>query len=221
MAIVSTHGINSLPHGAPQPYFPDDRYPDGVMTFTEIPRNNYVMMDRNLDYKWPDLYIESYGTYPNDVMKLNYPAACYYNFDEDTYGINGRDYGLMYNKSAVDYLREHPEIFGPADSHGYRWHIPLQNELNAFMYGLNGLNAKSTTYWITPGTNSSGLNIKPSGTVDTTEFSADDNVARFPYYDQSYYYQCFLPNNGSFTFTSWGRSGSQDNLINIRLIKHI
>lgn len=235
MAIVSTHGINSLPHGAPQPYFPDDRYPDGVMTFTESSKYySYVMMDRNLDYKWPELYIETYKySYPNDVASKDYPAACYFNFDEDTYGMNGRDYGLFYNIKAIEYMIDHQEIFGPQDSRGasYSWHIPLQSEINTFLYGCttqnNSAAVRSTEYWENPGTNSAGTNLKPAGWAQFSGFADEGYSACFPYhykYSGTRYYgqfQFFSEVGVQMQSSNWSPSSSTQVLMNIRLIKHI
>ena len=91
----------------------------------------------NLDYKFDGLTI---GLEKNTD---EYPAANYYNQNEERYGYKGKKCGLLYNWTAVKYMDDHKDTFFPG------WHVPTTDEYDEL------INAVSD-----PGINNAGIKLR-------------------------------------------------------------
>lgn len=96
----------------------------------DMPDGN-TWLARNLDMTWDGL-----GVNPQSLLS-NDPIAAYYNRNETTYGWNGLQYGLLYNKAAVDYLIAHAATLFPG------WHV--QTELWNLYLTVGGTTAEPRT----------------------------------------------------------------------------
>lgn len=125
----------------------------------DMPDGN-TWLARNLDLTWAGLVVN-----PQSLLSSD-PIAAYYGRDETTYGWNGLQYGLLYNKAAVDYLIEHASTLFPG------WHV--QTELwNLYLTvggttyePRTGAQALTTTTWWADGYNGNdtyGFALPPAG----------------------------------------------------------
>ena len=133
----------------------------------------YEFITTNLDYAWDGLDVKTSGTLSSD------PSACYYNFDESTYGWNGAKTGLLYNKAAVQYLLDNRSTLLPS-SIGYWTLIPYSIWDNLCRIGGSKSTAEqggvglSSVDWVVPSsgypvpTNATGFNAIPSGVISST-----------------------------------------------------
>lgn len=116
----------------------------------------------NLDYAW-DGVLSEVG--PDTDMR-----AVYYEYDEATWGWNGRRCGRLYNVPALRYLDDHPEMLPPG------WRIPNTDDWTAlFNYaGIAGDSDSENTdkirkgdlAWASntwTGTNTTGFSWLPAG----------------------------------------------------------
>lgn len=104
------------------------------------------------------------------------PAAAYYDNDEDTYGVNGNKYGLLYNEYAVHELVERKSELTPG------WHVPTSAEWQELIHEVGcevieeyegtgdyedaGAKLKSTTGWVTGnGDGDYGFEAFPAGNI--------------------------------------------------------
>jgi uncharacterized protein (TIGR02145 family) len=119
-------------------------------------------MSENLDFKFSGLYIGSSKTSSIDP-KANYPQK-----DEETYGINGNRYGLLYNWAAVKYLDDNREKLIPG------WHVSTVSEWDDLVEAVGGSSIagtklKSTTGWNNDGNGDGtyGFEAFPAGYQDS------------------------------------------------------
>ena len=135
---------------------------------------NQVWMAENLDMKFDGLTVGS--TEPPSPEELR---ANYYNNDEETYGAEGNQYGLLYNYPAVKYINDNRSTLIPG------WHVPTEEEFftlfryigETFDVGEStstvetaGLKLKSSSGWDQQdsgetgnGIDSFGMSVIPSG----------------------------------------------------------
>ena len=81
----------------------------------------------NLDYIWNGLSVPTSG-----ASTSTNPQAMYYDYDESTYGWDGRKCGLLYNWYAVSYMESHKSTLFPG------WHIPSDAEWNSLVTAIGG-----------------------------------------------------------------------------------
>ena len=89
------------------------------------------------------------------------PSAWYYNNDEDTYGVNGNKYGLLYNWYAVKYLEDNRDTMLPKG-----WRVPNTQDYQICDNNLPSNPTKQSTVRATTwanGTNLTGLTLLPVG----------------------------------------------------------
>lgn len=149
----------------------------GGRSYKTVVIGNQEWMAENLDWKFTGLNFRDSVNNPLDTT--NAIQAAYYNYDENTYGITGNKYGLLYNWYAVDYLNHHISDLGIPDG----WHIPTNVEWNILASTCGnsvGTKLKSTTGWYNDGngTDDYGFNAKPSGQWDD-EFSTLGEIVVF------------------------------------------
>lgn len=144
--------------------YPDSIYDNGAggtsdiggRSYRTVSINGVIWTAENLDFKAPGIDIGSSGL-PST------PAAWYYNNDENTYGVNGNKYGLLYNWYAVEYLNNNRDILMPG------WHVPTTEEWDTLANSVGGSSVagtrlKSTTGWNSGnGTDDFGFTAFPSG----------------------------------------------------------
>lgn len=123
----------------------------GGRVYKTVTIGGVTWMAENLDWKAPGITIGASGT-SSTVAKANY-----YNNDEETYGVNGNKYGLLYNQPAALSLT----VAG--------WHLPTPAEFDslATYVGIStaGTKLKSTTGWNSNGNGIDvyGFNALPCG----------------------------------------------------------
>jgi len=108
--------------------------------------------------------------------------AGYRDLDSETYGWNGKKFGLMYNKVSVALLEQYKEQLFPG------WHVPTATEFSELITFINGLynsatevsaNVRSISDWdltsVALGKDSFRLNFKPCGYyLNNVLIGADD-----------------------------------------------
>ena len=87
---------------------------------------NQLWMAENLDWRFNGLTYRDGSTNNTITSNSTLPQATYYNYDNQTYGLTGNKYGLLYNWYAVNYLSQHLEELNVPDG----WHVPTRNEYN-------------------------------------------------------------------------------------------
>ena len=138
----------------------------GGRRYPVVKIGNQLWMAENLDWKFDvnGSQIPVGGDYSTTD-----PAACYYDNDESTYGIDGQyKCGLMYNWYAAKYLDDNKSTLLPSG-----WRVPTNTDWNGVMTSLgstDGSEVKAVdssvlqgfpTGW--NGTNSSGMGVIPAG----------------------------------------------------------
>lgn len=138
----------------------------GGRTYKTTKIGNLVWMAENLDYKFFGLDVG------NTTPSATLVQANYYNNDEEYYGKDGRNYGLLYNAPAMLYLEANRETLIPG------WRIPTQYEWNALCLSageydnsarrnaLKATDAKWPTMADGYPTNTTGFSAVPSGLFD-------------------------------------------------------
>lgn len=134
----------------------------GGREYDTVKIGDQVWTVQNLDYAW-DGVLSEVG--PDTDMR-----AVYYEYDEATWGWNGRRCGRLYNVPALRYLEEHPEMLPPG------WRIPSMDDWTAlFNYaGITGDSDSENTdkirkgdlAWASDtwtGTNTTGFSWLPAG----------------------------------------------------------
>ena len=88
-----------------------------------------IWMAANLCLTWEGLMIGGNPT----AEESNAPWAWYYKNDARTYGNGptGAKWGLLYNKAAIDYLVEHPELLEG-------WRVPTENDIGLLQTAAGG-----------------------------------------------------------------------------------
>lgn len=143
----------------------------GGRTYRTVNIGGVEWLAENLDYKFSGCSIGSAG-------QVTTPAACYYNDDEASYGIDGTyKSGLLYNWYAVKYLDDNRSTLCPG------WHVPTRTEWNALITAVGGSSNAGTKLKSLDGQVSSNF---PSGWGGTDDygFGALPTGAYYPgFYD--------------------------------------
>lgn len=95
----------------------------GGREYNTVKIGNQVWTVENLDYVW-DGVLSEVG--PDTDLR-----AVYYEYDEATWGWNGRRCGRLYNVPALRYLDDHPEMLPPG------WRIPNTDDYTALFRYAN------------------------------------------------------------------------------------
>lgn len=127
----------------------------GGRLYRTVTIGTQTWMAENLDYKFNGCVI---GEGDSDTQ----PRANYYNNDEQTYGVNGNKYGLLYNKAAMSALEANKSTLCPG------WHVPLISEwraLYSYVGTDSGTKLKTVSGWYSGGngTDDYGFSIQPCG----------------------------------------------------------
>lgn len=144
----------------------------GGRSYRTVTINGVIWMAENLDLKASGINIGPSGM-PGT------PAAWYYNNDENTYGVNGNKYGLLYNWHAVKYLNDNRDVLMPG------WHVPTKTEFNDLANAVGGLSGagtklKSSTGWSSGnGTDEFGFSAFPAGGIANGSFNWLGSIGRF------------------------------------------
>ena len=109
----------------------------GGRAYEYVRINNQFWLRENLDYKFDGCTVGAEE--PLDTV----PLANYYNRDEDTYGINGNKYGLLYN---------YPAVLALDNLLTDGWHVPTKADFQTLIESAGGLDVaglalKSSTGW--------------------------------------------------------------------------
>ena len=140
----------------------------GGRSYKTVVIGNQEWMAENLDYKFTSLNFRDSSNNPLDTTTAI--QAAYYNYDENTYGITGNKYGLLYNWYAVDYLNQHLAELGIPDG----WHVPTLDEWSTLVNGFasDARKLMSKTGWINDknGTDDYGFNAVPAGACFSSVF---------------------------------------------------
>lgn len=91
----------------------------GGRLYKSIIINGQEWLAENLDFRWDGLGSD-YSF--EQSLENAVPSAVYYNRDEETYGINGKNYGLLYNFAAAKYLDDHRDTLIPG------WRVPTSDD---------------------------------------------------------------------------------------------
>lgn len=168
---------------------------------------------RNLDLTWTGLDLNPQYLYSTD------PIAAYYDRDETTYGWSGLQYGLLYNKAAVDYLIANASTLFPG------WHPVRQGELFNLYLAVGGTlyeprtgaeHLKTTTGWTNgyPGLDTYGFAMPPAGCAYVFDSTFRDVGIRASHWNTSTGYSSVIYNgmtSGVDSNPAWMRS--------VRLVK--
>ena len=144
----------------------------GGRSYRTVTINGVIWMAENLDLKASGINIGPSGM-PGT------PAAWYYNNNENTYGVNGNKYGLLYNWHAVKYLNDNRDVLMPG------WHVPTKTECNDLANAVGGLSGagtklKSSTGWSSGnGTDEFGFSAFPAGGRANGSFNWLGSIGRF------------------------------------------
>lgn len=139
----------------------------GGKNYKIVKIGNQVWTVENLDYTWDGVLSE--------VGPATDLRAVYYEYDEATWGYNGRRCGRLYNVLALRYLDDHPEMLPPG------WRIPSPADYTVlFQYAGIASQSDSTNAdkirkgdlaWASEtwtGTNTTGFSWLPAGFFSTT-----------------------------------------------------
>jgi len=142
----------------------------GGRKYKTVKIGNQIWLAENLDWKFTGLNYKD-GTSSNTLDNTSTPQAAYYNYDEATFGITGKNFGLMYNWYAVDYLNNHLSDLGvPAG-----WHVPTAYEFDDMVTACGSnpaMKLKATTEWASgAGTDDYGFAALPTGFWGTTAYT--------------------------------------------------
>ena len=170
-----------------------------------------LWMAENLDYKWTGLTIGA------DESEPTTPCAWYYDNDEETYGVDGNRYGLLYNWYAYKYLDDNRSTMLPDG-----WRVPSiedleelggSSEVNGKLYPLGVVGWGSCT-------NTTGMSLVPAGYRTRDGFSNNSTFlsTRTPHPD--------YPGKGAYIYINNNTFPYIDNTIKtfaypVRLVKHL
>lgn len=124
----------------------------GGRTYPFVQIGEQLWTTENLDFKFEGCVI-------GGGLTTSSPAANYYNNDENTYGINGNKYGLLYNYNAAVYLNNSGLL-----PNG--WHVPTYEEESILISNSGG----SVTQKVLNLKNPEGMNLKATGYYDQYGF---------------------------------------------------
>lgn len=122
--MILIHGSNSVGSGG------GGSAVIGGRTYRTANIGGFEWLAENLDYKFDGLEIAA--TFKNT------PVGCYYNNDEQNYGLDGTyKCGLLYNWYAVDYLNTNRATLCPG------WHVPTIAEWSQLITDAGSIAAKN------------------------------------------------------------------------------
>lgn len=176
----------------------------GGRVYKTVTIGGVTWMAENLDWKAPGITIGS-QSYSDSVAMANY-----YNNDEETYGVNGNKYGLLYNWPAAMSLT----VAG--------WHLPTYEEWDALYAAVGSTTTplRSTTGWNSTynGTDLYGFKAFPAGYKDTYTYQGVGEKASFwTSSDNGTAWKIFRQFSGS---NVYDKSQSQARIVrSIRLVK--
>lgn len=149
----------------------------GGRTYRTVNIGGVTWMAENLDFKFSGCNIPSSG-----MSATSDPQAAYYNYDEATYGWDGRKCGLLYNWYAAKLLDDNKDTLCPG------WHVATNAEWADLMTAVGGTGPvlKSTADeapWATSswaGTNDYGFTVLPGGYfANNNSFSSSGSYCMF------------------------------------------
>lgn len=127
--------------------------------------NGKTWLARNLDLTWDGLSVNPQHLYDEGAV------AAYYDRDESTYGWDGLQYGLLYNKAANEYLVNNSSTLFPG------WHIATSAEIENLYTSVGGTwnprtgaqELTTTTGWSDGynGNDTYGFSLPPAGYAET------------------------------------------------------
>lgn len=202
----------------------------GGRVYKTVVIGNQEWLAENLDYKFDGLVVGE--TEDNTV-----PNARYYNDDEATYGVNGKNYGLLYNWYAAKYLDDHKDELLPEG-----WHVPtgtvitgaydetvlIPGEIDELITSAGGQSVagrelKSTTGWVGyTNLDSFGFCAYASGRNETGRFQDEYQFAYFwsstshPDNDTMAWARFFTPDSGA--YDTWP---NKSYLYSLRLVRNV
>ena len=141
--MILSHGINSLKIDKVEPYLVI-----GGKTYPVVVIGNRAWLQYNLDYTWSGLTVDAYTSSSTN------PVAAYPGNDNRTWGWSGHKAGLLYNRPAVNYIRDNllPQLYP-------KWRVPVRNDFAA-LFSNEPKSLLSTTFSCTGNperTNSTGF----------------------------------------------------------------
>lgn len=122
--ILTQHGINSLEINKIEEYLVI-----GGKTYPVVIIGKRAWLQYNLDYTWSGLTVDAYATSSTN------PVAAYPGNDNRTWGWTGYKAGLLYNRPAINYIRDNvlPQLYP-------KWRIPIRADFdNLFANDPKGL----------------------------------------------------------------------------------
>lgn len=146
----------------------------GGRTYPTVRIGTQTWLAKNLDYAWSGLPIGQTADQTN-------PRANYYNNSQNTYGWDGKGYGLLYNWAAANYLNEHRAELCPG------WHVPTFDEWSTLATSVGGdniagreLKANTSDWGNYKGLDTYGFSVLPSGRRSQySEFAGVNENAQF------------------------------------------
>lgn len=142
---------------------------------TVVMPNGSEWLAVNLDYAWAGLSVPTSG-----ASNPTSPQAMYYDYNESTYGWNGKKLGLLYNGYAMAYLEANKATLCPG------WHVPSKTEMVNMINSLAApvgqriKSADATEWWDGGcGTDDYGFALGPAGKF--TDMGAFDEYGGFGY----------------------------------------
>lgn len=129
----------------------------GGRFYPTVTIGNQEWLAENLDFKFDGLVV-------GQGSSSSEPRANYYGNDEATYGVNGNKYGLLYNWTAVKYLKDNKSTLFPEG-----WRVSSQVDWDNLITAVGGSSVagtklRSTAGWtVANGTDDFGFAAFPAG----------------------------------------------------------
>lgn len=151
--------------------FVDNTATIGGRVYRTVTIGGVTWLAENLDYKFSGCGI-------GGSVSIGTPNAWYYNNNESTWGIDGRNCGLLYNWYAVQLLNNNKANLMPG------WHVPTYDEWENLIYEVGGLDVAGTRLkaanvsWAINwgGTDDFGFSVLPSGDYKGSSENFEDAV---------------------------------------------
>jgi len=164
--ILNHHGINSLKIDKVEPYLVI-----GGKTYPVVVIGNRAWLQYNLDYAWSGLTVDAYTSSSTN------PVAAYPGNDNRTWGWGGYKAGLLYNRPAINYVRDNilPQLYP-------KWRVPNRNDFGAlFSNDLKDLLSTTFSWTGNPArTNSTGFTAV-GGAYRTGSYEPSENKYSISY----------------------------------------
>lgn len=136
----------------------------GGRQYKTVKIGNQVWMAENLDLLPEGIALHNEFDLTPAQSDFYEPVAWYYDFDEAT--AKERNYGLLYNSEAVDYLEAHKSTLFPG------WHVPTRDELATLVATATRDSLRQSVSWAGGDwhndacTNTTGFSAIPNGNVE-------------------------------------------------------